>query len=182
MALLIGGFGIQFEVTNPLMATRVFHLGSLGFGLLGTFMAAGGIIGNIYSSRRQDPDYREFLTWAVMFGAAEAVAAAMPVVWAYDVLMIVIGAAIQLFAVSATVYVQKAAPEAQRGQALSAYNAGFMGFVPAGSFVVAGLAALIGTRWALIGPAAVILASGAMVLAASTSNRFLSPPPLDIQA
>lgn len=36
MALLIGGFGIQFEVTNPLMATRVFHLGSLGFGLLGT--------------------------------------------------------------------------------------------------------------------------------------------------
>src|SRR5712691_7364358 len=45
MALLIGGFGIQFEVTNPLMATKVFHLGSLGFGLLGTFMAAGGIAG-----------------------------------------------------------------------------------------------------------------------------------------
>jgi MFS family permease len=125
MALLIGGFGIQFEVTNPLMATRVFHLGSFGFGLLGTFMAAGGIIGNFYSARRRDPDSREFLTWAVLFGAAETAAAVMPVAWAYDALMVVIGAAIQLFAVSAIVYVQKTAPDAQRAHALSAYNAGF---------------------------------------------------------
>ena len=176
MALLIGGFGIQFEVTNPLMATRVFHLGSLGFGLLGTFMAAGGIFGNFYSARRRDPDSREFLTWAVLFGAAEAAAAVMPVAWAYDALMVVIGAAIQLFAVSAMVYVQKTAPEAQRGHALSAYNAGFMGFVPAGSFVVAGLAAFAGTRWALIGPAAVILACGTAILAAEKSRRAVSGP------
>lgn len=40
------------------------------------------------------------------------------------------------------------ASEAQRGHALTAYNAGFMGFVPAGSFVIAGLAAAAGTRWA----------------------------------
>ena len=31
----------------------------------------------------------------------------MPAAWAYDALMVVIGAAIQLFAVSAIVYVQK---------------------------------------------------------------------------
>jgi len=179
MALLIGGFGIQFEVTNPLMATRVFHLGSLGFGLLGTCMAAGGIAGNFYSSRRRDPDSREFLIWAVVFGAAEAVAAVMPAAWAYDMLMVVIGAAIQLFAVSATVYGQKAAPDAQRGHALSAYNAGFMGFVPAGSFVVAGVAAFAGTRWALIGPAAVILACGATILSLgrSRSGRRWRPGP-----
>ncbi len=174
MALLIGGFGIQFEVTNPLMATRVFGLGSLGFGLLGTFMAAGGIVGNVYSSRRRDPDAGEFLTWAVLFGAAEVIAAVMPAAWAYDVLMVVIGAVIQLFAVSATVFVQKTAPDAQRGHALSAYNAGFMGFVPAGSFVVAGLAAWAGTRWALIGPGAVILACGAAMLAAERGRRVVS--------
>jgi len=92
--------------------------------------------------------------------------------------MVVIGAAIQLFAVSATVYVQKAAPEAQRGHALSAYNAGFMGFVSAGSFVVAGLAVLAGTRWALIVPGAVIMACGVIMLA-STSSRPLSPRHLE---
>ncbi|HVB45108.1 MAG TPA: MFS transporter [Streptosporangiaceae bacterium] len=165
MALLVGGFGIQFEVTNPLMATKVFHLGSLGFGLIGTFTAAGGIAGNFYSSHRNDPGYREFLAWAALFGAAELAAAVMPVAWAYDVLMVVVGAAIQLFAVSATVYVQKNAPQTQRGHALSAYNAGFMGFVPAGAFVVAGLAAFAGTRWALIIPGVVILACGTALLA-----------------
>jgi hypothetical protein len=165
MALLLGGFGLQFGVTNPLMATRVFHAGAVGFGLLGTFAAAGGIAGNYYSSRRKDPGRSEFLGWALVFGIAESAAAIMPVIWAYDVSMMVIGAATQLFAVSATVYVQQATPAAQRGHALSAYNAGFMGFVPAGAFTVAGIAALAGARWALIGPGLLIVVGAASILA-----------------
>jgi hypothetical protein len=46
MALLVGGFGWQFAVTNPLIATRLFHLGSAGFGLFGTCAAVGGIGAN----------------------------------------------------------------------------------------------------------------------------------------
>ena len=41
MALLVGGFGWQFAVTNPLIATRLFHLDSAGFGLFGTCAACG---------------------------------------------------------------------------------------------------------------------------------------------
>jgi MFS family permease len=165
IALLIGGFGIQFEVTNPLMATQVFHLGSLGFGLLGTCMSVGSIAGSYYSARRADPGYREFLAWSVLFGAAETVAAVMPVIWAYDVAMAAIGAATTLFAVSAVVYVQQRSPQAQRAHALSAYNAAFMGFVPAGSFLVAAVAATAGTRWALLGPGVVILVFAGLLLA-----------------
>lgn len=36
MAVLMGGFSIQFEVTNPLMAQTVLHLDSRAFGLIGT--------------------------------------------------------------------------------------------------------------------------------------------------
>ena len=68
----------------------------------------------------------------------------MPVAWAYDGIMIALGAATQLFAASATVYVMQATPAAQRGHALSAYNAGFIGFVPAGAFVVAAIATTAG--------------------------------------
>ena len=163
MALLVGGFGLQFAVTNPLMASRVFHLGAFGFGLFGTFMAVGGIAGNYYSSRRKDPGQYEFLAWALVFGTAECLAAVMPVVWAYDAVMVVIGAATQLFATSATVYIQQATPAAQRGLALSAYNAGFIGFVPAGAFTVAAIASVAGTRWALAGPGLAILACGAIL-------------------
>lgn len=110
MALLVGGFGLQFAVTNPLMAGRVFRLGSVGFGLFGTFMAVGGIAGSYYSSRRRDPGHREFLAWSLVFGGTEALAAVAPAAWAYGVAMVVLGAASQLFAVSATVYVQQATP------------------------------------------------------------------------
>jgi hypothetical protein len=93
MALLVGGFGLQFAVTNPLLASRVFHLGSVGFGLFGTSMAVGGIAGT--------------------------------------------------------------------------YNAGFIGFGPAGTFAVAAIAATAGIRWALIAPGLAVVA-GAIALAART--------------
>ena len=163
MALLVGGFGLQFAVTNPLMASRVFHLGSVGFGLFGTFMAVSGIARNYYSSHRKDPGPLEFMAWSLVFGAAEGLAAVMPVAWAYEVIMVALGAATQLFAASATVYVLQAAPATQRGPALSAYNAGFIGFVPAGAFVVAAIATIAGTRWALIGPGLAIVGCAAVL-------------------
>jgi MFS family permease len=164
MALLVGGFGWQFAVTNPLVATRVFHLGSAGFGLFGTCAAIGGIGANYWSSHREDPGPREFAAWAAVFGVAECLAAVMPVAWLYDAGMVVTGAALQLFAVSATVYIQQATPAAQRGLALSAYNAGFVGSVPAGAFTVAAIASTAGVRWALIGPGLVIaVCAGALL-------------------
>jgi MFS family permease len=172
MALLVGGFGLQFAVTNPLMAGRVFHLGSVGFGLFGTFIAVGGIAGNYYSSRRRDPGQFEFLAWGLLFGVAECLAAVMPVVWAYDAAMVVAGAATQLFAASAMVYIQLAAPPAQRGHALSAYNAGFIGFVPAGAFAVAAIAATAGIRWALFGPGLAIVACAVILTLSGHSGSF----------
>jgi MFS family permease len=171
MALLVGGFGLQFAVTNPLMASRVFHMGPFGFGLFGTCMAAGGIAGNYYSSRRKDPGPYEFLAWAMVFGAAECLAAVMPAAWAYDAAMVAIGAATQLFAVSATVYVQQTTAPEQRGLALSAYNAGFIGFVPVGAFAIAAIAEAAGIRWALIGPGLAILTAGAALAAKTTRAR-----------
>ena len=164
MALLVGGFGWQFAVTNPLVATRLFGLGAAGFGLFGTCAAVGGIGANYWSSRRPDPGPREFAAWAAVFGVAECAAAVMPVAWLYDVAMVVTGAALQLFTVSATVYIQQATPAAQRGLALSAYNAGFVGSVPAGAFAVAAIASTAGVRWALIGPGLVIVAGAAALL------------------
>ena len=167
LALLVGGFGLQFAVTNPLMASRVFHLGSVGFGLFGTCTAGGGIAGTYYSSRRERPRPAGVHGWALVFGAAGGLAAGMPAAWAYDAAMVVVGAATQLFAASATVYIQQATPPAQRGLALSAYNAGFIGFVPAGAFAVAAIASAAGIRWALAGPALAVLGCAAALAIAA---------------
>jgi hypothetical protein len=79
------------------------------------------------------------------------------------------------FAVSATVYIQQATPAAQRGLALSAYNAGFVGSVPAGAFAVAAIASTAGVRWALIGPGLVIAVCAAALLIGGRPAGIRSP-------
>jgi len=125
---------------------------------MGTFIAAGGIAGSYYSSRRPDPGMPEILLWSGLFGGAEAIAAVMGSAWGYDPLLILVGFATQLFATSSTVYIQHHATDEQRAHALTAYNSGFLGFVPAGAFVVAAIAASAGVRWSLIGPGLVLVA------------------------
>lgn len=165
MALLIGGFGYQFEVTNPLMATRIFHLSAVQFGILGTLMAVGGIAASYYSSHRASrPTGSEFAIWSLAFGAASCAAGLMPVPWAYEAMMVVVGGTITLFAITATVYIRQQTPPAQLGAALSAYNAAYIGFVPAGAFAVAALATLAGTRWAIIAPGGAVAVFALTVL------------------
>jgi len=179
MALLIGGFGYQFEITNPLMATRVFHLGAVQFGILGTLMAIGGIAGSYYSSHRPSrPTGSEFAIWALAFGAAACIAAVMPVPWAYEAMMVLVGGTITLFAITTTVYIRQQAPPAQLGAALSAYNTAYIGFVPAGAFVIAAIAALAGVRWAIIAPGAAvaIFALAILLLAPDRVQRSQTAP------
>jgi hypothetical protein len=70
------------------------------------------------------------------------------------------------------VYIQLATPPAQRGHALSAYNAGFIGFVPAGAFAVAAIAATAGIRWALFGPGLAIVACAVILTVSGHSGSF----------
>jgi MFS family permease len=173
MSLLVGGFAYQFEVTNPLMATDVFGLGPVGYGLIGALLAVGGIAGSYWSSRRGDPGPREYLAWAGLFGAVEAGAALAPGVWAYGAAMVALGALLSLFTSSSLVFVQKSTPGAQRAYAVSAYNAAFIGFVPPGAFVVTAVAAAAGTRWALLGPGLAVAACACV--AAVVRARLTSP-------
>ena len=50
-----------------------------------------------------------------------------------------------------------------------------MGFVPAGAFLVAGLAAAAGVRWALLGPGLAIAACSAAILAAEHRRSQSGP-------
>jgi hypothetical protein len=83
------------------MATRVFHLGRPGSACSALSWPSGDRR-ELLLVRCGDPGRSEFLVWALVLGLAECLAAGMPAAWAYDLTMIVIGGATQLFAVSAT--------------------------------------------------------------------------------
>ncbi|HEY1621400.1 MAG TPA: MFS transporter [Streptosporangiaceae bacterium] len=175
LAVLIGGLAYQFAVVNPLMATRVFHLGAVGYGLLATFLAIGGIAANYWSSRRGSPRLREVVAWAGLYGAVDIAASVAPAAWAYYAAMIAIGGLLALFTSSCGVYVQQHASPEQRPHAVSAYNAGFIGFVPFGAFVVAAIAAAAGPRWALAGPGLAVLAAVCAAVLIRQRSRRAAP-------
>ncbi len=164
-AFLIGTFGYQFEITNPLMATDVFRLGAVGYGLFGTFLAGGAILGNLYSSRRKNATSQEFIKWTILFGAAEIAASAMPGPVGYDSCLIIVGAALSLFSSSALVFIQQTTPQRKRADAISAYNAAYMGFVPVGALVVGATASIAGSRWSIAGPGVIIMLTASISLA-----------------
>jgi MFS family permease len=175
VAALVGGLGWQFAVLNPLMAKDVLHVGAGGFGLFGTCAAVGGVLGSLYSSRRKNPGSYEFMAWSLVFGLTECVAAVMPVAWAYDLTLAAVGAALQLFAVSSTVFVQRSTTGAERGYALSAYNSAYVGFVPAGAFAVVAIAGVTSARWALIVPGLAIAVTSAALIARQLISRGTAP-------
>jgi MFS family permease len=64
-----------------------------------------------------------------------------------------------------TVVVQAAAPDALRARAMAIWAAAFVGMLPFGGLITAGLAALLGPGWAVTVDALVVLAGGIAVLA-----------------
>ncbi|MBD0291536.1 MAG: MFS transporter [Thermoleophilia bacterium] len=64
-----------------------------------------------------------------------------------------------------TVVVQAAAPDVLRARAMAIWAAAFVGMLPFGGLITAGLAALVGPGWAVTVDGLVVLAGGAAVLA-----------------
>jgi hypothetical protein len=64
-----------------------------------------------------------------------------------------------------TVVVQAAAPDALRARAMAIWAAAFVGMLPFGGLITAGLAAWLGPGWAVTVDGLVVLAGGIAVLA-----------------
>src|SRR5690349_18270912 len=69
LALIIGTFGFNFQVTIALMAREKFGLGAQDFGLLSTAFAVGSLTGALLSTRRSERPRQRFLVIAaIAFG------------------------------------------------------------------------------------------------------------------
>lgn len=55
MVFILGTFGMNFQLTNALMATKVYGVGPEGYGLLGSVMAIGSLAGALLAARRGVP-------------------------------------------------------------------------------------------------------------------------------
>ncbi len=146
-----GTFGLNFQMTSALMATKVFDKGAQEFGLLGTTMAIGSIVGSLVAARRASSSVRLVVVAALVFGAVEIVFGLMPSYLTFMLLTPVVGITAMTTITAANTVVQLTVPDRLRGRVMALYLTVFMGGTPLGAPLIGWLAEALGARWSLIG-------------------------------
>lgn len=129
--LLAAASGVLFASTStlPLLATRVFHLGDSGYGLLLALFGAGALPGALLASRSTPTGARVRLL-AVLTGIAMALAACAPDRPVLFAGMVATGcSSIAMIAAANTLVQLRTAPEL-RGRVMGAWTVALPGTVP----------------------------------------------------
>ncbi|HMM94928.1 MAG: MFS transporter [Micrococcales bacterium] len=159
LVFVLGTFGMNFQITMALMATKVFDKGAGEYGLLGSIMAIGSLTAALLSARRREPRLRVLLLALVGFTLSAAAAATAPSYWTFALALVPVGLSALTALTTANAMVQtRVAPE-MRGRVMALYMAIFMGGTPAGAPMIGWISEQFGPRWTIgVGALAVGLA------------------------
>jgi predicted MFS family arabinose efflux permease len=152
------------------MATGAFGQGPREFGLLGSILAIGSIVGSLLAARRRTPRRQLIVGAAVAFGLLEMLAAMSPTYWIFAVSLLPLGVTALTVVTTANAYVQTFVDAQMRGRVTALYLVLFMGGTPAGAPVIGWLAEVLGPRWSLLG-GGLLTSLGAVLVALVYTRR-----------
>lgn len=154
-------FGLNFQLFNALMATKVFEKGPASYGLLGTFVAIGSLSGALLSTRLERFRKTIFVVrMGIVFSLCVIALALMPSYLTYSLWLPVCGMSALSMLITANSLIQVNSDPAIRGRVSGIYLLIFMGGTPFGSPLIGFLSENIGIR-------ATIIACGGISLIAS---------------
>ncbi|MER5208672.1 MFS transporter [Streptomyces sp. NPDC002825] len=180
MALIavIGLFGMNFQLTLPLIAKTVFHSDSTSFGLLTTAFAAGSLLAAFAATaRRGRPSSGTVIGSALAFGLLETLTGWAPTYTVAAVLLAATGFATIYFAQAANHRIQLGSDPQYRGRVLALYTLIFQGSTPIGALLVGRLTEQLGARSGLYAGGLVSLAAAAVALAVERARKRAVPLP-----
>ncbi|MDR1513729.1 MAG: MFS transporter [Propionibacteriaceae bacterium] len=164
VVFMLGTFGLNFQVSNALMATVTFGLGADDFGFLSSIMAVGSLAAGLWAAKRANPGLRLTLFAMAGFGAAMTVLSFAPTYWFYAVMLAPAGFASLTVMTSANASVQLAVEPEMRGRVLALYHAIFLGGTPIGAPIIGWMGDALGPRWTIGVGAVTALATVAAVV------------------
>ena len=163
LVFVLGTFGMNFQVTTALMATKEFHKGPEGYGLLGSIMAIGSLTAALLSARRPVPRLRTLLVALLGFTLSTALASLAPTYTLFAVALVPTGLSALTALTTANAMVQTRVDPAMRGRVMALYMAIFMGGTPIGAPLIGWIGDAWGARWTIgIGTVAVGLTLAAV--------------------
>ncbi len=150
VVFMLGTFGMNFQITNALMATRVYGKGAEQYGLLGSIMAVGTLGAALIAARRGRPRLRTLVGALAGFAVSTTALALAPTYTVYSILLIPTGLFALTVMTSANSSVQLAAAPEVRGRVMALYMAIFMGGTPLGAPFVGWIGDVLGPRWTIL--------------------------------
>jgi MFS family permease len=145
-----GTFGLNFQITSALMATKVFDKGPTEYGLLGTFMAFGSLTGSLIAARRERVRHRLVVGAALAFAIVEIAAGLMPTYLTFALLTPLLGITALTMITSANAFMQLNTDAGMRGRVMALYMMIFIGGTPLGAPFMGWIAEAFGARWTLL--------------------------------
>jgi MFS family permease len=140
-------FGLNFQIFNALMATKVFGKGPASYGLLGTYIAVGSLTGALISARLEKRRNTRFIIkLGIVFSMAVLVLSITPTYTWYSLWLPFCGITALTMLISANSYVQTHSDPSIRGRVMGIYLLIFMGGTPFGSILIGYLTEAFGVR------------------------------------
>lgn len=176
LVFVLGTFGMNFQITTALMATKEFGRGPEEYGLLGSIMAIGSLSAALLSARRSNPRLRTLLTALVGFVVATLLASIAPTYELFALALVPVGLAALTALTTANAMVQLRVEPYMRGRVMALYMAIFMGGTPVGAPIIGWIGDVFGARWTIaIGTVAVgVTLAGVSVWLARHENVRVS--------
>lgn len=186
LVFVLGTFGMNFQITTALMATKTFHKGPTEYGLLGSIMAIGSLAAALLAARRKNPRLGVVVVALAGFTAATALASIAPTYDLFALALVPVG----LFALTAmntaNSTVQLSVDPEVRGRVMSLYMAILMGGTPIGSPLIGWIGDHAGPRWtiavgsisvglSLVVAGLVLVRSGRIRIAVERGERAVLP-------
>lgn len=149
IAAAMGLFGMNYQMTNVMMAGMVFGKGASEFGLLGTVMAIGTLAASLLAARRKRPRLLVIMTAMGIFILVTLASALAPTFWLFAVLLVLCGLSVITVMITCNALVQMTTESAFRGRVMSVYFLLVLGTTPLISPVLGWIAENLGARWTL---------------------------------
>lgn len=179
LALLLAaasGMLFNMNVSLPLVASRVFHLGGGGFGLMMSAFGVGGILGGLVAAGRGTPTRRSMVALALVSGTAVLLTASARGVGEFYAGLVVTGATSIWFIARANTLVQHETAAPLRGRVLAVWSMALPGMMPLTSPLVGFVGSSVGPRegFALAGAAMVVIAGAGSLRVRTRRERPVS--------
>lgn len=149
LVFVLGTFGMNFQITTALMATKEFGKGPEEYGLLGSVMAIGSLTAALLSARRAKPRLRILLVALVGFTISSGLAALAPTYALFALALVPVGLSALTALTTANAMVQLSVDPAMRGRVMALYMAIFMGGTPLGAPLIGWIGDVWGPRWTI---------------------------------